>query len=80
MSSFTKTARDTCPVVPLRDMVVFPHMMAPFIVGRESSVRALEQALCGRRQAAIFLVAQRDPKIDDPDARRPVRDRRRWRA
>src|SRR5690606_18954346 len=53
------------PVVPLRDMVVFPHMMAPFIVGRDGSIRALEAALTtpGRR---IYLVAQRDPKVDDP--------------
>jgi ATP-dependent Lon protease len=53
------------PVVPLRDMVVFPHMMAPFIVGREGSVRALEQALAGAERL-IFLVAQRDPKVDEP--------------
>jgi ATP-dependent Lon protease len=46
-------------------MVVFPHMMAPFIVGRESSVRALEEALTSP-QKRIFLVAQKDPKVDDP--------------
>ncbi len=46
-------------------MVVFPHMMAPFIVGRESSVRALEQALTGSNKR-IFLAAQKDPRIDDP--------------
>ena len=34
-STFVKTGRDSLPLVPLRDMVVFPHMMAPFIVGRE---------------------------------------------
>ena len=43
--SFVETQRESLPVVPLRDMVVFPHMMAPFIVGRESSVHALEIAL-----------------------------------
>jgi ATP-dependent Lon protease len=64
-SSFVQTRRENLPVVPLRDMVVFPHMMAPFIVGRESSVRALEQTLSGS-QRRIFLVAQRDPKVDDP--------------
>ena len=53
------------PVVPLRDMVVFPHMMAPFIVGRESSVRALEAAL-GSPGKRLFLITQKDPKIDDP--------------
>ena len=45
--SFVETQRESLPVVPLRDMVVFPHMMAPFIVGRESSVKALEVALAG---------------------------------
>jgi len=46
-------------------MVIFPNMMAPFIVGRESSVRALEQTLSGPEKQ-IFLVAQTDPKIDEP--------------
>ena len=63
--SFVETHRESLPVVPLRDMVVFPHMMAPFIVGRESSVHALEIAL-GTPEKRIFLVAQRDPKIDEP--------------
>jgi ATP-dependent Lon protease len=64
-SSFVKTSRETLPLVPLRDMVVFPHMMAPFIVGRETSVRALELALSGTTKR-IFLAAQKDPRIDDP--------------
>ena len=64
-TSFVETQRESLPVVPLRDMVVFPHMMAPFIVGRETSVRALEQAL-NTAPKRIFLVAQRDPKIDEP--------------
>ncbi len=64
-SSFVRKTRETLPLVPLRDMVVFPHMMAPFIVGRESSVRALEQTLA-TPDKRIFLVAQRDPKIDEP--------------
>ncbi len=62
---FIHKKRETLPLVPLRDMVVFPHMMAPFIVGRESSVRALEQALSGPSKR-IFLAAQKDPRIDDP--------------
>ncbi|HEX9940631.1 MAG TPA: LON peptidase substrate-binding domain-containing protein, partial [Thermoanaerobaculia bacterium] len=62
---FITKKRETLPLVPLRDMVVFPHMMAPFIVGRESSVRALEQALSGPTKR-IFLAAQKDPRIDDP--------------
>jgi ATP-dependent Lon protease len=65
-SSFVATERQTLPLVPLRDMVIFPNMMAPFIVGRESSVRALEQALTGNGKR-IFLVAQKDPKVDDPE-------------
>jgi ATP-dependent Lon protease len=52
-------------VVPLRDMVVFPHMMAPFIVGRDASVVALEKSLA-TPDRLIFLVAQRDPRIDEP--------------
>ena len=64
-STFLTTERAVLPAVPLRDMVVFPHMMAPFIVGRESSVRALEIAL-SRPGKRLFLITQRDPKIDDP--------------
>ncbi len=64
-SPFVQKKREILPLVPLRDMVVFPHMMAPFIVGRESSVRALEQALQSSHKR-IFLSAQRDPRIDDP--------------
>jgi ATP-dependent Lon protease len=64
-TSYIKTTTLELPVVPLRDMVVFPHMMAPFIVGRESSVRALEVAL-GSRDKRLFLVTQRDPKVDEP--------------
>src|SRR5260370_42616309 len=57
--------REPRRVVPLRDMVVCAAMMAPFIVGRESSVRALEQSLA-TAQKRIFLSAQKDPRIDDP--------------
>ena len=53
------------PIVPLRDMVVFPHMMAPFVVGRKPSVVALERAL-GRPDNKIFLATQMDPKVDEP--------------
>ncbi len=53
-------------VVPLRDMVIFPHMMAPFIVGRGPSVRALDVALADPERR-LFLVAQRDPKVDEPN-------------
>jgi ATP-dependent Lon protease len=64
-SPFISKKRENLPLVPLRDMVVFPHMMAPFIVGRESSVRALEQSL-STPSKRIFLSAQKDPRIDDP--------------
>jgi ATP-dependent Lon protease len=53
------------PVVPLRDMVVYPHMMAPFVVGRRPSVVALETALA-RTDKRIFLATQKDPKVDEP--------------
>ena len=52
------------PMMPIRDVVIFPHMMTPFIVGRESSVRALEEALAGDKK--IFLATQHDASIDDP--------------
>jgi ATP-dependent Lon protease len=55
----------TLAIVPLRDMVVFPHMMAPFVVGRRPSVVALERAL-ERPDKRLFLATQRDPKIDEP--------------
>ena len=65
MPGYVESRAATLPVVPLRDMVVFPHMMAPFIVGRESSVHALEAALTTENRH-IYLVAQKDPKVDDP--------------
>ncbi len=54
----------TLPVVPLRDVVVFPHMMMPFVIGRPSSTRALEHALATDKK--MFLAAQHDAAIDDP--------------
>ena len=52
------------PLVPLRDMVVFPSMMAPFVVGRRASITALEATL-STSEKRIFLATQRDPKVDD---------------
>jgi ATP-dependent Lon protease len=52
------------PMMPIRDMVIFPHMMTPFVVGRASSVRALEEALSGDRK--IFLATQHDASVDEP--------------
>lgn len=52
------------PVLPLRDIVVFPHMIVPLFVGRERSVKALESVMQGDRK--ILLVTQRQPSEDDP--------------
>src|SRR6266508_3602129 len=54
------------PLVPLRDMVVFPQQMAPFVVGRDSSIRALEAALATPSKR-LFLAAQKNPQLDEPD-------------
>src|SRR5580765_5007621 len=53
------------PLVPLRDKVVFPHQMAPFVVGRESSIQALEAALATPSKR-LFLAAQKNPQLDEP--------------
>ncbi len=53
------------PVLPLRDIVVFPNMIVPLFVGRDKSVAALEAAMAADKE--IFLVAQLDPSEDDPD-------------
>jgi len=55
----------TLPVLPLRDIVVFPHRIVPLFVGREKSVAALEAAMASDKE--LFLVAQLDPSEDDPD-------------
>jgi ATP-dependent Lon protease len=51
-------------MMPIRDVVIFPYMMTPFVVGRESSVRALEEALASDKK--IFLATQHDASIDEP--------------
>jgi ATP-dependent Lon protease len=55
---------ESLPLVPLRDVVVFPYTMIPFVVGRKPSLVAVERALVGDKR--IFLATQRDAKIDDP--------------
>ena len=55
---------ETLPMVPLRDVVVFPHMMIPFVIGRPSSIKALDHALA--RGKRIFLSAQHDATHDNP--------------
>ena len=52
------------PVLPLRDIVVFPHMVVPLFVGRDKSVKALEEVM--RAEKRIFLLTQKNPKDDDP--------------
>ena len=59
------TTTKTLPVLPLRDIVVFPDMVAPLFVGRDKSVRALEMVEEGQNE--IMLVAQKDPATDDPN-------------
>ena len=52
------------PVLPLRDVVVYPHMVIPLFVGREKSIQCLEAAMEQNKQ--IFLVAQKDPTVENP--------------
>jgi ATP-dependent Lon protease len=56
----------TLPVLPLRDIVVFPHMVVPLFVGRDKSIRALEEVM--RADKHIFLLTQRESSTDDPTA------------
>src|SRR5262245_25094902 len=52
------------PLLPLRDIIVFPHMVVPLFVGRQKSIRALEEAM--NKQKFILLAAQKDAKTNDP--------------
>ena len=53
------------PLMPLRDIVIFPHMVAPLVVGRKRSIQALEDAM--EKRTEILLVAQKDSTIDEPN-------------
>src|SRR5450631_2407656 len=64
VTSKDKTDTKRLPMMPIRDVVIFPFMMTPFVVGRDSSVRALEEALAGEKK--IFLATQHDASIDEP--------------
>ena len=64
MTAPTKTKDQALPVLPLRDVVVFPHMVIPLFVGREKSIAALEAAMDDEKR--ILLVAQRSATEDDP--------------
>jgi len=60
----TESKTVTLPVLPLRDIVVFPHMIVPLFVGRDKSVRALEEVMDGKKE--ILLSSQMDPSEDEP--------------
>src|SRR5438094_9158576 len=58
------TAGLRVPLLPLRDIIVFPHMVVPLFVGRQKSIKALEEAM--NKQKFILLAAQREAKTNDP--------------
>src|ERR1700757_210440 len=64
LTSKEKSDTKRLPMMPIRDVVIFPYMMTPFVVGRESSVRALEEAMSADKK--IFLATQHDASIDEP--------------
>ncbi len=64
MSTREKFEQRKLPMMPIRDVIIFPFMMTPFVVGRESSVRALEEALAADKK--IFLATQHDATVDEP--------------
>ena len=63
----TALTAETYPLMPLRDIVLFPGMVAPLVVGRKKSIAALEAAMTDR--SPVFLVTQKDARVDDPDHR-----------
>jgi ATP-dependent Lon protease len=65
LTSKEKSDTKRLPMMPIREVVIFPYMMTPFVVGRESSVRALEEAMSGDKK--IFLAAQHDATVDEPE-------------
>jgi ATP-dependent Lon protease len=64
LTSKDKSDTRRLPMMPIRDVVIFPYMMTPFVVGRDSSVRALEEALAADKK--IFLATQHDASVDEP--------------
>src|SRR5258708_34217931 len=62
----TSRAPGLVPLLPLRDIVVFPHMVVPLFVGREKSISALEEAMAKGGSKEIFLSAQRKAKTNEP--------------
>src|SRR5688572_7406567 len=66
MNESSAPIRLDLPVLPLRDVVVYPHMVIPLFVGRDRSIKALDLAMAGDKQ--ILLIAQKSPDTDDPGA------------
>ncbi len=64
MPEFNENESHPIPVLPLRDVVVYPHMVIPLFVGREKSIQALESAMASDKQ--VLLVAQKSADVDDP--------------
>ena len=62
--SETRDQRLSIPVLPLRDVVVYPHMVIPLFVGREKSIRCLEAAM--EKDKSVLLVVQKDASTDEP--------------
>src|SRR3954471_23316220 len=65
-SSTSGSGIQKLPLLPLRDLIIFPHMMMPLFVGREKSINALEEAMS--KQTDIVLAAQKDAKTNNPEA------------
>ena len=66
MSDSPKGGGKTLPLLPLRDVVVYPYMLAPLFVGREKSIKALEEA--AKESKEIFLSAQKEAKVNEPSS------------
>ncbi|MGD9583611.1 MAG: endopeptidase La [Lysobacterales bacterium] len=65
-ASHSEELLSAVPLLPLRDVVVFPHMVVPLFVGRERSIQSLDAAMAGDKQ--VLLLAQKSPDTDDPEA------------
>ena len=63
-SKIKKSDKIVLPLLPLRDLVVFPYMVIPLFIGRKYSINALEEAI--NKKSLILTVTQRDPEIDNP--------------